>query len=257
MAEEEPQYGEVSREKPKDEDAYDVVDNPAPKPAPKIEQPSVLEGFDEDTDFDKDPALKAAQATQAASKSPKMPTNMHGMSNPLSMPDLDEDEDVVAPSTDPLIKPNWLPLKGVATAGAVCAVAAAMFKWYHAPELGSGLPMALLTLYFCALHAVTGMVALIILSLLLRRPSGEYRLGAARILVAVGLFMFLADLGLPWGLSFIPAAAGYMISVMVLFRMRPNVAVQLAGIHGGLFMVVQLGFLLQEWSFDPVAKGGR
>lgn len=252
MAEEEPQYGEVSREKPKDEEAYDVVETPAPKPTPKIEKPSVLEGFDEDTDFDKDSGLKAAQATQAAPRSPKM----QSMPNPLSMPDMDEDEDVVVPSTDPLIKPNWLPLKGVATAGAVCACAAAIFKWYHAPELGSGLPMALLTLYFCALHAVTGMVALILLSLLQHRPAGEYRLGAARILVAVGLFAFLADLGLPWGMSFVPAAAGYLLSVMILFRLRPNVAVQLAGIHGALFVVVQLGFLLQEWSFDPV-KGGR
>jgi hypothetical protein len=178
------------------------------------------------------------------------------MPNPLSMPDLDEDEDVVVPSTEPLIKANWIPLKAVATTGAVCALAAAALRWYHTPELGSGFPIALLTIYFCALHAVTGMVALIILSLLQRRPAGEYLLGACRMLVAVGLFMLLASLKLPFNLSFVVAAVGYMLSVMFFFKLRPNIAVQLAGIHGAIFVVVQLGFFLQEMSFAPT-KGGR
>ena len=251
MAEEE-KYGETAREKPKDEEAYEVVNAPISVPTSMIGQPSVLEGFDEDTDFDKDSGLKAAKATQG-NAGPKLRT----MPNPLAMPETDEeDEEVVVPSIEPLIKANWVPLKAVAIAGAVCALAAAISKWYHAPELGSGLPMALLAIYFCALHAVTGMVALVLLSLLLHRPSGEYVLGAARMLVAVGIFMFLSDLGLPWGMSFVPAAAGYLLSVMILFRLRPNVAVQLAGIHGAIFVAVQLGFLLQEWSISP-AKGGR
>ena len=255
MAEEEIQSGEVKRDKPVDENAYDVVDIPATKQSPQSpmgDQTSILEGFAADTDFDKDPALKEARVKTRSSERVTIP-NPTTITAGDSESDEEDSQDIVV--TDALIRDGLLPLKVVAATGGILVIVAGGVKWNAATELGSGLPFAILTIYFCLLHAATGTLALILMSLLQKRPAGKYGLGAARMLVAVSVFLALANLNLPYQLSFVLAAPGYLLAVMLLFRLRPNVAIQIAGIHGAIALAVQLGFFLQELGMPT--KGAR
>ena len=250
MAEPLENYGEAKRDQPEQVEGYELApEPPAPPQPPQISetQPSLMEGIDEDADFDADPAIKQASLNSGTPRGER-----RTMPNPLAMPAHEDDEEFEEPPpTDMLVKPGLLSVRTTLIAGGCIALASAIASFITASGLGSGLPFAALAIYFCCLHAAVGLVALVLVSILNRQPIGSYPLGIARMLIVVSSFMAVLYIRLPYGLSFPPAVVCYFVLVMVFFRVRPNMALRIGAVHAALSAAIQFGFILTEMSFAP------
>lgn len=135
---------------------------------------------------------------------------------------------------------------GVMALGAAAARAAVLAKTPR-PDAPSGwAPPWLLgaggVLLWGVALAGLGYVALRVLALWLRRPLGDSRLGAARMLTAVGLFELSRRIGwapfgvsvLDWGFVFSLSLGAYLGAVACTFRLKRDDLLLLLGAHAGM-----------------------
>lgn len=229
-------------EKPSAGDGYEVVGG--------IGNESVLAGFDADKDFDRD--IASAESDKPVNPSPRFertkktkPSDASGGGN---VADVDEVMEMPVDGMPlPLIKPahrSGLDSPQVLFgAGAVIVLVAMIASGWTAKS--QNLAVAFLAGYQAILHTITGVVALVVISLLQGRPVGSYEQGAARLLVAIALFQLV--MGLEFGLfdgkaeEFAIAAAVYAAAMMALFRLRFKVILEIVAVHLLIIGVMWLG----------------
>ena len=190
----------------------------------------MLEGFDEDADFETDPEVDAAMG--------KRPPATPGTTAPEP------------PPRPVLVKEGPRSpgvLVGVACVLLLGAVIGAAVNEKDHPAVAS-----VLTVYDAGLHACTGVAALAGVAVLLRRSLGRIDLAASRMFVAVSAFLLLYNLKIDligtskWEELTLGAAA-YVGVVAVLFRLWKRPLMYVVCAHFFLWMTVQIGMQLSAW----------
>lgn len=218
---------------PGDPKPYDIdpaSEKPAPKP--RIDEPGLLSGFDEEADFDKDPELERA-----------ITKDRRRVVRPEPAGALPPHEDFVKPGFGTPV--HWL------AGGAVVLVAALVATGINAPD--KVFFRVLLRLYQVLLHTGTGVVACYVAAALLRQIVGRVDLAAARMFAAVACFALVASLNIRLaGHGFVDnsvrialAGLAYGLVVAGSFRLwRREPLGYVVGVHFALWLVVQLALEL-------------
>lgn len=199
----------------------------------KLNVSGLLEGFDEDADFDKDPELEA---------------KITGKPRPTGAAPTPE-----APPRPEFIQPGFGQAKHWAAVGTVVLLGAVIAAGVYAPN--HTVPRILLTLYSTFINTGTGIVALYGAARLLESRFGNLELAAARMFACVAVFMLLMNLRLaPFGenlaglnraLNVIVAMAGYVLTVASTFKLWDKQKLGfVVGLHALLWMIVQVGMEL-------------
>lgn len=154
-----------------------------------------------------------------------------------------EDEQPISPDA----KPGLKVLLGV---GAVAAACALVVIAAGAPA-GAGIWIisgrVLLGVYDIAIHTGTGVVAVVLAGLLLKKPVGRLDLAAGRMLVAFSVFLLVSKIqpgALGWfGVLMMLAmgAGAYWVTLLLLFRRNVQETHTIACAHAGLYLLVWLG----------------
>jgi len=174
------------------------------KPAARVGDKGLIEDFDEDADFTRDPEVEKALKGRKVESAPAPETiEPAGETVVFAKPGLGE------PRTIALIA------VGVILAAIVVASVNASARWWAA-----GLSTAYLTVLFTA----TGVVAVLVASHLSGMVAGKLDLVAARVFLAVAAFMLVFSLNLPV-LGFfnrfavtLLAVALYWLVLTIMFR---------------------------------------
>jgi hypothetical protein len=209
---------------------------PADRPPPgkaHMDAPRLLDDFEEDADFDRDPELE------------RVITGKTGKEERRRAPD-DERPEFGRPIGGEAM--HW------AIAGGILLLAALVAAGVNAPDK-TFLRIAL-ALYMTLLHAGTGVVAVFVAALLLRSRVGSPELAAARMFTAVAAFMLVWNLkinifGEGWGHLVIEelvlATLAYVAIVAVTFRLFKWLPLAyVIGTHFVLWLVVQVGMELSS-----------
>jgi hypothetical protein len=213
----------------------------------KIDSPGLLQGFEEDADFTKDPELD--RVIVGAPRPPAAPA--------------------IIPPIDPA-KPefvralwDWEP-KLWGAIGAVLLVGAMVATGVNSRS-GSSLgtvERVLLTLYNTLLHTGTGVVAVYIAALLLRQRTGRVEVAAARMFAAVSAFalVFHLSFNMPAAQIVETVIAGgvYLLIVAGTFQLwKRDPLLYVVGSHFALWLLVEVGMMLSAAAaVAPVIKGG-
>lgn len=220
------------------------VTRPAtPAPAPGATEsplgPKLLDAFDDDADFSKDPEVEAARKGKPASASP---------SKPRSKPTTDAAE--IAEPAEPFITPALGPAKLWLIVGGVLLLGATIASSVHATR---PFVAALLTIYNGLLHTATGLGAVVVAATLARKQIGPWDLGAARMLAAVSAFLLVFNLNIQlvgdakWEETIL-ASLAYLAVIGLTFRQTREVHATLVISHFLLWIIIQLGSQLAVWS---------
>ena len=208
----------------------------------KLNLSGLLENFEEDADFDKDPELEAkilGRPRPSASGSP-------GTESTGPRPEF--------------VQPGFGQAKHLGIVGAVLMVVAVIFAAVHAG--GQPFVRILLTLYETFLHTGTGLVALYLSSRLLETRFGSIELAAGRMYTCVAAFMLVMNLQLApfhvgwldWTVTMVAAVAVYAVSLASLFKFWDKQKLGfVGGFHAMLWMVVQVGMELARAVHPVVA----
>lgn len=232
-------------------DGYEVVGgtDSAKPPKQTVGSESVLAGFDPDADFDRE--IASADKAKPSSKSDSRSPRFERPPSKAASEEVADIDDVDAMPVDgmplPLIKPAHrsgldAPRVLFAAGGVIVVVAMVVSGWTAKSQ---NLAVACLTGYQTILHTITGVVALVVISLLHGRPVGSHEQGAARLFVAIGLFQSV--MGLEFGVfdgkaeEFALGAAVYALAMMALFRMRFKVILEIIAVHLLIIGVMWLG----------------
>ncbi len=229
-------------------DAYDLEPDkpetpPQPRPAgtptppsgkPPLDRPSLLEGFEEDADFDKDPELErviTGKAERTAAAAAVAEDTRPEFGKPLG--------------SNPV---HWAIAGGVLLVGAMIATGVN----YDSKRF----LMIVLTLYIAALHTGTGIVAAYIAAILTSTRVKNFELTAARIFAAVCAFLFVFRLNInlfgagqgAWALEeLVLATLVYVGIIAASFRLKSrNPLLFLIGAQFILWLVVQVGMELSR-----------
>ncbi|MCC6969647.1 MAG: hypothetical protein IT434_05440 [Phycisphaerales bacterium] len=209
---------------------------PAPGATDSQLGPKLLDAFDDDADFSKDPEVEAARKGKPAAPSRPRPVQ----------PDAPAD----ATQPDPFITPALGPAKFWLILGGMLLLAATIASSVHASR---PFVSALLTVYNGLLHTATGVGAIVVAATLARKPIGPWDLGAARMLAAVAAFLVLFNLNIQlvgnakWEETIL-AALAYLGVVGLTFRQTREVHLTLVISHFFLWLIIQLGSQLAVWS---------
>jgi len=154
-----------------------------------------------------------------------------------------EDAQPISPDA----KPGLKVLLGVGAAAAVCALVVIAAG---APA-GAGLWIisgrVLLGVYDIAIHTGTGVVAVVLAGLFLKKRVGRLDLAAGRMLVAFSVFLLVSKIqpgALGWFgvlLMMLMGAGAYWVSLLLLFRRNVQETHTIACAHAGLYILVWLG----------------
>lgn len=209
----------------------------------KLNLAGLLENFEEDADFDKDPELEA-KITGKPRQSMDIPPPVPAVLRPE------------------MIQPGKIQPKHWGIAGLVLLIGAAIAAGVYAPN--HAVARVLLAMYSTFLHTGTGLVALYMAARLLEYRFGNLELGATRMFTAVGVFTLLMSLHLtPFGeynalnraLTVIVAMAGYTLTVASTFKLWDKQKLGfVVGFHALLWMVVEVGMTLATTIGDVAAS---
>lgn len=187
----------------------------------------MLEGFDDDADFEHDPEVEAALNPRPAGVGGMVPAG--------------------APDRPALVKAwgpgpaAWAAVGGTLLIGAV--IATAVNEKDH-PIVGS-----VLTVYNAGVHTCTGVLALAVSAMLLRRRLGAIEQAAARMFVAVAALLIPANLRISlighgaWE-EITLATVVYVLAVAGLFRVWGRPLAYVVCSHFLIWIVVQIGMQL-------------
>jgi hypothetical protein len=212
-----------------------LADVPAPvQPKGKIEAPKLLDGFEEDADFDKDPELDRVV-----------------LGKPVTLA-----EPPAKPALEDFVLPGLGNAKVWAVVGVVLLVAAMIATGMQtAPSAQQRLLRVLLVLYNTLLHTGTGVVAVFIAATLLTKRLGPFELAASRMFAAVGAFALVMSLrlslfGIQWldnVVVLILASGGYVLLVASTFNLwKKHPLAYVIGSHFFLWLIVAIGMLLSQ-----------
>lgn len=221
-------------DKPTFELAPELPAPPPPAiPKPAIAAPGLTEGFDEDADFESDPEVERALGKRPPAETPRGAES--------------------APPVDPFIRPGLGEAKIIALVGAGVLLSAVIAAAITAPSLWW--IHGMLAAYAGLLHAGTGVGALAIGARLSEKPLGPWELGAARMLLAVALFLLVFHIPLPAQVWLGPAvaAAVYSAATMTLFRLPIQEWFTVAASHLGIWMLIE-GLVWLNTLLVPIAK---
>lgn len=207
----------------------------------KIDAPKLLDGFEEDADFDKDPELD--RIITGKDKNPK-----------TAQPSSTQTEDFV--------KPGLGNAKVWMVVGTVLLVTALIATGFNADQPRFARVMVLL--YNTLLHSGTGVVALFIAATLLKMKLGSFELAASRMFAAVSAFAVmiafrLSLFNIQWLdtiLVLILATAAYGLLVCTLFGLwKKEPLAYVVGSHFFLWLIVAVGTELAKYvaHYAPVA----
>jgi hypothetical protein len=201
-----------------------------PPSKPRIDSPGLLDDFDEDADLESDPEVE--QIVKGVPVKPKhaAPT----LADPLT----------AEPTGDPLsASASWRVPVGI---GAAATITAAIFAGINADAVIWA--HVLNVVYSAGLHTATGVGALFAAALLLGRPVGSYEGAAARMFMAVSIFLVALSLDIPLTQGkleeILLGAAAYFGALVVAFRLPPRDAAVIGGAHFGIALVVYFGSML-------------
>jgi hypothetical protein len=209
----------------------------------RIEAAPLLEGFEEDADFDRDPELEA--------KITGRPRPLVGAPEPA------------LPQWPEFVKPGFGQAKHWAIVGAVLLVGAMVATGINAPN--NPVYRILLTAYNALIHSGTGVVAVYIASRLLENRFGSVELAAGRMFAAVAALALIINLRVPFFTgSFAPlngvillllAVGAYLTIVAATFKLWDRSRLLfVVGFHAVFWLVVQLGMALQGMVSGVVTK---
>ncbi|MDQ7014215.1 MAG: hypothetical protein Q9O74_10000 [Planctomycetota bacterium] len=207
-----------------------TISSSGPGPA-NLDAPGLLDDFDEDADFESDPEVERVVKG--------IPVENAGSTAAAHR------KSVFKPTGEPLCKSSAWKVPG--TIGAGVTVLAAVLAGVYAEH--SVWAYVLITLYWAVLHTAIGLGALVLSSLLLGRRVGSFEGAAARMLLAVSLFLVVYSLKIPITggklEEVILAAAVYFGGLVVAFRLAPRDAGVIGAAHFGVALLLVLGGLLQ------------
>lgn len=181
------------------------------------------------------------------------------------------DDDVAAGAS--VTKPDFVPparggLRSMLWIGGVLTIGAAALGGYNAYALGGTtllLAKVLLIAYSAVVGTATGVIAILVASMLYRQRYSRTELVAARMLVITAAFLLISNVeigGLPaWIKWLVPAvifgtaAVVYWLLVMVLFKKDRQPAAAVMVVHAGLWLLLALGMLLAAWVNSAMPKG--
>lgn len=201
---------------------------PAATPSSKIDKPSVLEGFDDDADFNKDPELDRAI-----------------LGNPRPPRTVDD------PLPDDFIKPGiGDPIHWAAAGGAMLLATLIIV-----PVRATNVPLLRTAdmLYGVLLHTATGVVALYVAAALVRKIVGRPELAAARMFAAVSAAAliyainpkFVGHLAADNAIRMALAVLAYGLVVLLGFRLwRTRELKLLIGTHALIWLIIQIALEL-------------
>jgi hypothetical protein len=210
---------------------YDVApapSQPTPPPLPKgkIGDANLLHDFDDDADFDRDPAVEAATGRR-----PVVVTT-----EPLT-------------PVEPFVKPGFGDVKTLLIVAGVLLLAACVISGINAKA--GVLAVVALTLWQGVIHTLTGVAAISIASYFEERPIGAIDLAAARMAVVVSAFLAVARLNLPLPgiIDELLAAAGvYWFTLWILFRRDATSLFLAAAAHFVCWLAVYITISLSVWA---------
>jgi hypothetical protein len=209
-----------------------------PVGTPKIEAPGLLEGFEEDADFETDPEVDLIKVgPSAAATAVQLPSD----------------------TRPTFVRPGFGEPKHWAIAGAVLLVGAMIAAGVNAPAGGGGLQIAYrvaLALYETMIHTGTGVFALYLASKLVDNRFGEVELAASRMFAAVSAVAFLLHLKLSFFggrfqqidqiIVLLLAIGGYVLIVATSFKLWDRTRLfYVVGFHAIFWLVVKMGMALQ------------
>ncbi|MFG0243880.1 MAG: hypothetical protein ACF8R9_13920 [Phycisphaerales bacterium JB054] len=199
---------------------------------PKIDAPGLIDDFDEDADFESDPEVERVVRG--------IPVEKTGPSG------VEQVKSVFKPTGEPLCVSVAWKVPGIT--GAAIALLAAVLAGVYADH--SIWAYVLITIYWAVLHTATGLGALVLSTFLLGRRVGSFEGAAARMLLAVSLYLVVYSLNLDIINSgkleeVILAAAAYFGGLVVAFRLAPRDAAVIGAAHFGVVMLLVLGGMLQ------------
>jgi len=212
------------------ESAGDSADDSADKSGrgAKIDAESLLEGFDEDADFDRDPEVERALEASGATAPAGTTRN--------------KDKTPEAELGDParwIIRPGFPSLRLSLIVGGALTLTAVIVSIVYAPD--HWWIHAIDTLYQTVLTTLLGLVAVLSSAYFSERGFNEPPLALGRMLVPVAGAMLAMALPLLYGLDFLLGAGVYVLLVGVWFRLPRFEVGVLTMSHFGLWLLVQLG----------------
>lgn len=232
--------GDGAAKKP-DGETYEVIE-PAlpPREAPVVSAPRLLSGFDEDADFDHDPAVAAAKGKVKVGP-------------PLIV---GEDDD------EAFVKPGLGDERVWAIAGVVLMIGAVIGAIVHAPSNAAW--RAILVAAQCFVHAATGVAAIGATASMGQVALGKVDLAAARMFAIVAFFQLLFNLSFQISETKIDeiviAGVGYLVALRVLFRRPNDQTMIIAGFHFlgwlAVFLIGQLYALANQVAPAAGTTGG-
>jgi len=203
--------------------AYEV--GPPGAPTPRIDAGGLLEGFDEDADFERDPEVERALGIE--------PPPAHAASR--------AGDHYRADPTKWMVQPGW-PGTGMSFwAGSVLCLVAAVMGGIAAER---SLLVALSVVFACWIHTGTGVLGALAASIFSERGMNHPERIAARMFAASSAFhlVMLVELPIPThAVEFGFAVGAYAGAVALQFRLPRHETALLMLSHFGLWAVVEMG----------------
>lgn len=216
-------------------------ESPAPG-EPRIDGGSLLDDFDEDADFERDPEVDRALGLPVADA-----TRPESHSTPRPKPKQVPEHDLFAAHPDRWVVRSTMPglqLCLIIAAGLLLATLL-MIGVQGGPHPWLRGAMAVYSTIF---HTATGVLAALILCVLVERGFNHPELVAARMLVASAVFHLGLTLQVPIPGrvdEYLLAAGLYGLMVWSLFRLPRQETGLLCAAHLSLWVLVQIGYSLE------------
>lgn len=228
---------------PKPEPAAPGAGDPSAKPTGKIDKPSVLEASDDEKCPRCGKPIGAA-AVVCVNCGYDYRANMQRQVELAAKDTAREAEDDDRPE---FVTVGVGSAPVIAAIGAATLVAAAATAGYFASAGGTKVVAATvaLLLFQALIHVPSGLLALMSVAWLRGERFGRVDLAAARVLLALALFLLVRSFHIPVpsigvGIQWALGMLAYWTATMLLFRKSPEVAGQIGAFHLAIFVAIHL-----------------
>ena len=196
----------------------------------------LLDAFDDDEDLESDSEV---EDIQSGKKAKRAATKETGTS--------DNESGNESNGRATLVKDSWDPPRVMFITGGILTLAAIVVTAIYTPDHRILAP--LLVLYKIGVHTGTGVVAVIVASMLLHMKTGRLDKAASRVFVAVAAFMLVINFSLDIGrlsssVQILLSSFVYMILIAWLFRFRRDRLMVVTIAHLALVVIIKVGMVL-------------